>query len=364
MKAAVIREHGGLDQIQVEDIAPPRARDFGVVIDLRAAALNHLDIWIRRGRPGLELSMPHVLGSDGMGVVAEVGPMVKSVKPGQEVIINPALSCGVCEYCLRGQQSECLSFSIVGMGCPGTYAERVLVPETNVHLAPGHLSPIEAAALPLAYLTAWRMLHSRARILPGETLLIHGIGGGVALAGLQLAELAGVEVIVTSSSEEKLDRARALGARHAINYRFEEDVAGAVRRLTHGRGVDVVFDTVGAETWPINFDAVRRGGRIVHCGVTTGAAAQVNLSALYWNQISVLGSTMGSNEDFRQLLNAVAAANLHPILDSVEPLARVREAMARMESGLQFGKIVLDITGDGGFERARAREEAFEHSAV
>jgi NADPH:quinone reductase-like Zn-dependent oxidoreductase len=344
MKAATIREHGGLECVRVEDIAEPQPAEHEVTLEVRAAALNHLDIWVRKGRPGAVMKMPHVLGSDAAGVVVGMGSGVRDVRIGDEVVVHPGLSCGVCEYCNRGEQSECPTFGIVGMMRPGTFAERVAVPAVNIYPKPPHLNFHEAAALPLAHLTAWRMLMTRAKLQPGETVLIHGIGGGVALAALQLAVVMSAEVIVTSSSDEKLSRARELGAAHTINYRTSRDVAQRVRDLTAGRGVDIAFDTSGAATWPISFAAVRRGGRIVLCGVTTGAQAQTNLQALYWNQLTILGSTMGSREDFRQMVRTITAARLMPVIDTVEPLDRVRDAMARMESGEQFGKIVLKIS--------------------
>ena len=341
MKAAVIFENGDIDCITYEDVPEPAVTAGEVLLEVRAAALNHLDIWVRRGRPGLELPVPHILGSDAAGVVLEVGGNVDHVRPGDEVLINPGLSCGQCEFCRRGEQSECISFGIVGMNRPGTFAEQVTLPAANVFPKPAHLTPEEAAALPLAYLTAWRMLMTRARLCPGETVLIHGIGGGVALAGLQLARLAGARVLVTSSSNEKLMRAREFGADECINYANNPCLGDAIRDLTSGRGVDIAFDTVGAATWPVNFRAVRRGGRIVHCGVTTGAEAAVNISNLYWNHLVVMGSTMGSDEEFRQMLAAVTAARMRPFLDSVHPLNQAREATQRMEASEQFGKIVL-----------------------
>ncbi len=344
MKAAVIHEHGGPDAVHIEEIAGPRPSSGEVVLEVRAAALNHLDIWVRRGRPGLTLTFPHVLGTDGAGVVAEVGPDVEGLSAGDEVILNPGLSCGSCEFCHRGEHSECTSFGIVGMSRPGTFADLVAVPAQNLHLKPSHLGFEEAAALPLAHVTAWRMLMTRARLQPGETVLIHGIGGGVALAGLQLAKLLNAQVIVTSSSEDKLAQAESLGADHTINYKAT-DVAATVREITEGRGVDVVFDTVGAATWSVDLAAVRRGGRIVICGVTSGASAETNLQKVYWNQLTIMGSTMGSHEDFRQMLRAITAAHLKPVIDSIEPLDRCKEAMARMESGEQFGKTVLKIRG-------------------
>lgn len=344
MKAAVIYEHGGLECVRVEQIAEPKVAENEVILEIRSAALNHLDIWVRKGRPGLQVQMPHIIGSDAAGVVVETGPGVHGVDIGDEVILNPALSCGCCEYCNRGEQSECISFGIVGMTRPGTFAEKVAVPFYNVLPKPSHLNFDEAASLALAYQTAWRMLITRAGLKAGKTVLIHGIGGGVALAGLRLAKLVGAEVIVTSSSDEKLSKARAVSADHTINYKTVNDVAKSVKDITHGRGVDVVLDTVGAATWPIDFSAVRRGGKIVLCGVTTGAEAKTNLQMLYWNQLTVLGSTMGSKEDFRQMLKAVTTAKLKPVIDSVTPLENVRDAMGKMEAAKQFGKIVLRVS--------------------
>ena len=344
MKAAAIHEHGGLDLVRVEEVPAPKAAEGEVVLEVRSAALNHLDIWVRKGRPGITLKMPHVLGSDAAGVVVELGSGTHGVKIGDEVILNPGLSCGFCESCRRGQQSECTSFSIVGAGRPGTFAERVAVPFYNVYPKPAHLNFDEAAALPLAYQTAWRMLMTRGSLKPGEVVLINGIGGGVALAALQLAKLAGAEVIVTSSSHEKLSRAAGLGADHTINYKTVGNLVAEVKDITRGRGVDVVIDSVGAGTWETNFGLVRRGGRIVLCGVTTGAQAKTNLQTLYWNQLTIMGSTMGSHEDVRLMLRAVATAGLKPVIDSVQPLLNAAEAMGRMEAGEQFGKIVLKVS--------------------
>jgi len=343
MKALTISSHDGPEVLRVADVPAPSAAAGEVVVEVRAAALNHLDIWVRKGRPGLALKFPHVLGSDAAGVVAEVGAGVDGLRPGDEVMLNPALACGRCEFCRRGEASECPHFGILGLSRPGTFAERVAVPAENVAPKPAYLDFAEAAALCLSHLTAFRMLMTRAALRPGETVLIHGIGGGVALAALQIAKLAGARVIVTSSSDEKLQRAMQLGADFAVNYREQPDVAQAVHGLTDGRGVDIAVDTVGAATWPIDFAAVRRGGRIVLCGVTSGAAAETPLAVLYWNQLTILGSTMGSHEDFRLMVSAVAAAGLKPVIDRIVPLDDGPAAQARMESGDQFGKIVLRV---------------------
>ena len=344
MRAAAIREHGGPDVVRIEEIPEPKFADDEVLVEVRSAGLNHLDIWVRNGRGDSNLTEPHVLGSDATGVVIAAGSRVRDVSVGDEVILNPGLNCGCCESCNRGQQSECVSFGIVGLSRPGTFAEQVAVPERNVAPKPSHLSFNEAGAFVLSQLTAWRMLMTRAQLKPGQTVLIHGIGGGVALYALQLTKLAGAEAIVTSSSDEKLSRASRMGADHAINYKAVDDVAQCVKDITSGRGADIAVDTVGAATWPIDFSAVRRGGKIVLCGVTSDAEAVTDLRALYWSQLTIMGSTMGSNEDFRQMVKAVTAAKLRPVIDSVIPLEDAKDAMIRMETAEQFGKIVLEVS--------------------
>lgn len=343
MKAAVIRQHGGIENVGLAELDKPRPKPGEVLVQVKSAALNHLDIWVTKGRPGAEMTVPHIIGSDAAGTVNELGAGVTSLAVGDEVIINPGLSCGYCEYCGRGEQSECISFDIVGFGHQGAFAEFVAVPMTNIYPKPKHLDFNEAAALPLAYVTAWRMLMTRADLKPGQTVLIHGIGGGVALAALQLATLAGADAIVTSSSDEKLSKAEQIGAKHTINYK-RQDVAVCAKELTSGRGVDVVIDTVGAATLPTDLACVRRGGRIIFCGVTSGPKAEINLQAVYWNQLTVMGSTMGSNDDFRAMLSAISAAGLKPVIDSVFTLDEVYQAMTRMETGSQFGKIVLNVS--------------------
>jgi NADPH:quinone reductase-like Zn-dependent oxidoreductase len=342
MKAAVIFGPGDVGVLRVEEIPEPQPQPGEVVLQVFCAGLNHLDIWVRQGRSAGQLSMPHVLGADAVGVVTALGTGVTTPPVGAQVIVNPALSCGHCEFCRRGEQSECVSVGIIGLSGPGTFAERVVVPAANCYPRPEHLSDEQAGVLALTYVTAWRMLMTRARIRPGESVLIHGIGGGAAVSALQFARLAGAEIFVTSSSNEKLSRALELGARHTLNYE-KESVAKWIAYETSGRGVDVAIDAVGAATWPLDFQCVRKGGRIVLCGVTTGAKGETDLRALYWNQLTVLGSTMGSDEDFRQMLRAVAVHELKPVVDEVFPLDRVRDAMTKMEKGEQFGKIALRI---------------------
>jgi len=323
--------------LRIEEIPEPKFADDEVVLEVRSAGLNHLDIWVRKGPGGAGPSEPHILGSDAAGVVIAAGSRVAGVDIGDEVILNPGLSCGCCDYCNRGEQSECVSFGIVGLSRQGTFAEQVAVPARNVAPKPSHLSFNEAGAFVLAQLTAWRMLMTRAQLKPGQTVLIHGIGGGVALYALQLAKLASACVIVTSSSDEKLESASRIGADDTINYKAVDDVAQCVKDLTSGMGVDIIIDTVGAATWPIDFSAVRRGGKIVLCGVTSDAKAVTDLRALYWNQLTIMGSTMGSDEDFRQMVEAVTAAKLRQLL--LFGFIAMRAAAIREHGGLDVLRI-------------------------
>ena len=346
MRAMHIKEFGSVDNVIVGDVPKPVAGPGQALLKVKCAALNHLDIWVRKGRPGLQLKGPHVLGSDAAGVVEEIGPGNEglNLQVGQEVVSNPGVSCMKCEFCLRGFHSECPSFRITGFQLEGVFAEFAVVPAINLFPRPANFSWEEAAALPLAHLTAWRMLFERAKLLSGETLLIHGIGGGVAMAALQLSKVHGCKAIVTSSSNEKLKKARELGAADCINYKATSDVAAAVKTLTNNRGVDVVVDTTGAPTIPISMGSVRRGGRIVTCGVTGGPEGPLNIQQLYWNHISYLGSTMGSMEDMRRMVKTAGDFNVKPLIDKVFDLADGAAAMKRMEAGEQMGKIVLRVS--------------------
>jgi NADPH:quinone reductase-like Zn-dependent oxidoreductase len=343
MKSVHITSFGDIDKAVCADIPMPRPGHGEALIRVKAAALNHLDIWVIKGRPGLTLKGPHVLGSDCAGIVEAYGPGFEPLPVGSEVVVNPGVSCMSCEFCLRAQHSECPKFRILGFQLEGVYAEYALVPAVNIFPKPKNLSWEEAAALPLSHLTAWRMLFERAKLQASETVLIHGIGGGVGMAALQLCGIAGASAIVTSSSDDKLLRAKTFGAREGINYKSTSDVAAAVRSATGGRGVDVVIDTTGAPTLPISMAAVRRGGRIVTCGVTGGAEGAINIQQLYWNHISFMGSTMGSMEDMRRLTHAAAAHNIKPLIDKVFPLHEAPAALARMKAGDQMGKIVLTV---------------------
>ncbi len=342
MKAVQIPDHGSTDGITVNDVPEPEPGRKEVLLDVQAAALNHLDLWVLEGLPGVELDFPHTLGSDACGIVRETGPEVSRFEAGDRVVINAGISCGHCEHCRRGEQSCCDSFYLIGEHVDGTFAEQVTVPEENCAMAPGHLEDTEAAAFPLVFLTAWRMLHTRVGITSGDTVLIHGIGGGVSSAALTISTSAGAQCIVTSGSENKLDRAADLGARHGILY-AEENVTKRVRSITNGRGVDVVVDNVGADTWEESVSCARKGGSIVTCGATTGPAAETNIHQLYWKQLNIYGSTMGNHDDFRRMMQWVRQTKMNPIVDRVFPLEEAQAAEERLQEAEQFGKIVLDV---------------------
>ena len=299
---------------------------------------------MRDGIPGVPVAFPHVPGADGAGVVEALGPGVTGPAPGTRVVLQPGLSCGTCEFCLAGERSLCVRYRILGEHLPGTFAEKIAVPASNVYPAPAGLDAEKAAAFPLAALTAWRMLVTRAALRPGETVLIHGVGGGVSTFALQIAKLCGASrVIVTSSSAAKRARALELGADEAIDY-TATDVGKAVREMTGKRGVDVVVDSVGASTWKHSLTAAAKKGRIVTCGATSGPAPQENINVIFWKQLSILGSTMGTDAEFTAMLAAVEAGRLEPVVDTVFPLGDVRKAYERMASGEAFGKIVLKVS--------------------
>lgn len=342
IRGARLHHHGTLDDVIVEEFEVGDPRDGAVRVRLRTAALNHLDLFVVRGIPGLEIPMPHVLGADGAGTVEAIGGGVHGVAPGDSVVLDPGISCGDCEFCVAGQQSLCVRFRLLGEHVPGTFAESVVVPARNCHPKPEALGWVEAAAFPLAYLTAWRMVVTRGGVRDGDTVLVHGIGGGVSLACAQIAAYSGARVIATSHSDDKLRRATQLGVAETINY-TTHDVVREVRRLTDKRGADLVIDNVGEATFAASIDAVCKGGRIVTCGATTGAEVPVNVRKVFWKQIDILGSTMGGEDDFAGMLGAVGSGALVPVVDRVFALDDAVEALARMRDAEQFGKIVLEI---------------------
>ena len=347
MHALTIDEHGYLDRVTYRDDLPEPvvAHDGDVRVRVHAASLNHLDLFVVAGLPGLTITPPWILGSDAVGLVDSVGSAVRHVAVGERVVINPGIGCGACDFCREGQHPHCVSFAILGEHRAGTFADFVVVPGTHVRAIPPTIPDDVAAAFPLASLTAWRMLVTRAQVTARDLVLIQGIGSPVAIAALQIAKARGATVWVTSSSDEKLDRARALGADDGFNYRTQ-DVAREVRARTGKRGVDVVVDNAGKESWHSSLGALGRRGRLVTCGATTGPVVETDVRRLFWNQWTIMGSTMSSESEFHAVMDEFVAGRLTMPVDSVIPLERGRDAFTRVASGKQFGKVVIRVRGE------------------
>ena len=334
--------------MEVGDVPTPEPGPGEVQVRVTAAALNHIDLWLRGGLPALQVALPHVSGGDVCGVVAGLGPGVRpmaGVQEGERVLINPGLSCGRCAACLDGRDNFCPDYRLLGEQTWGGQAEVVVVPAQNIVPAPRDRLPFddaELASIPIAYITAWQMLVDRARIQQGETVLILATGSGVGTAALQIAKLWGARVIATASTAAKLASARALGADETIDH-STADIVAEVKRMTGRRGADIVVDHVGAATFGKSVVACARGGRIVVCGATAGHEPVLNLRHVFWRQLSILGSTLASKARLPELLELFAAGRLRPVLDRVLPMAEVAEAHRRLESRAAFGKVVLTI---------------------
>jgi NADPH:quinone reductase-like Zn-dependent oxidoreductase len=339
MKAVIFREHGGLDKLQLADVPEPTIGSKEVLVRVRACALNHLDIWVRQGL-GIPIEMPHISGSDIAGEVAAVGADVKQLKPGQRVIISPGIGCGHCEQCLSANDSQCLQFDIVGMRRQGGYAEFAKAHVRDVHPVSDRLTFEEWASIPLVFVTAWHMLVARGRIAPGENVLVHAAGSGIGSAAIQIAKLAGARVLATAGGDEKLELARRLGADVCINY-ARENFAERVLNETHQRGVELVFEHIGPESWQKNFQCMARGARMVFCGATAGAQATVDIRLTFVKQHSLIGCYMGSKRDLLDVLQLVEAGKLRPVVDRVFPLAEAAAAQQRMLDRKNLGKVVL-----------------------
>ena len=344
MRALTIDAHGALDQLKFRDDVPvpELALPDDVRVRVHAAALNHLDLWVVEGVPGVRITEGWILGSDCVGTVDAVGANVTTVRPGDRVVLNPGVSDRSCEYCRSGDNPLCLQYRILGEHRPGVIADFVVVPEANVLTIPESIDFPTAAAFPLATLTAWRMVVSRAQVRAGDRVLIQGIGGGVAQASLLIAKLRGADVWVTSGSDAKLERARMLGADEGINSR-NTDVAKEIRGRTGKRGVDVVIDCVGEATWASSLGALGKRGRLVTCGGTSGPNLQTDVRRLFWNQWTIMGSTMGSDSEFAAIVGELRAGKLKPVVDSVFPIEQGRQAFERLDSAQQFGKVVISV---------------------
>ena len=340
MKASIFRRHGGPDVLEYADVPEPQVRANEVLVEVKACALNHLDLFARNGLPGIEIPLPHTLGNDIAGVVKDVGSLVSWVKVGDEVMIQPGVSCGHCDACLSGRDNLCREYDIIGYRRNGGYAEFVAVPGVNVFPKASNLTWEEAAALPLVTVTAWHMLVTRANVQPGEDVLVHAAGSGVGSVAIQIAKLRGAHVIATASSDEKLAKARSLGADETVNYSNEE-WPKEVRRLTSRRGVDVVVEHTGAATWPGSISSLKNNGRLVTCGATSGYDARTDLRQVFYRHLTILGSFMGSKAELLEAMKFVEAGKIRAVVDRVLPLSEAPAAHSLLESRGQFGKVVL-----------------------
>jgi len=340
MKAVRIHEFGGPEVLRYEDIAEPRPRKDQILVRVKACALNHLDIWVRQGLPGVNL--PHILGSDIAGEIAEVGEYITGFKPGQRVLLAPMHFCNHCAKCTAGLQNQCREFSVLGNAVDGGNCELIAVPVVNVIPIPDTLDFIQAASVPLVFVTAWHMLVGRAGIRPGQTVLVLGAGSGVGIAAIQIARLFHARVITTAGDEEKLEKARALGADFTIDH-YKQKISQEVRRITGKEGVDIVVEHVGTATWEESMKSLKPGGTIVTCGATTGYDAKFDLRFLFSRQLSFLGSYMGTMAELYDVLRQVFDGRLKPVVDRTFPLQDIREAHQYLEHSRMFGKIVLEI---------------------
>jgi NADPH:quinone reductase-like Zn-dependent oxidoreductase len=342
MKAAFLTGHGGNEVVAVGERPTPEPGPGEVRVRMQAATVNRVDLYMRDSGAGITHTLPQILGLDGAGIVEDAGSGTSAWPVGLPVVLHPGIACGACEFCRRGDDVLCTNYRLLGEHRDGTFAESVVLPARNAFALPAGLSFAQGAALGVNHLTAWRMVVTKARVQPGETVLIFGIGGGVSLAALQLVKALGATVIVTSRDAGKLQRALALGADHPIDG-AAGDIAGSVLALTGGRGVDVVIENVGAAVWPQALKSLVRGGRIVTCGATTGDQPGADLRRLFIRQLTVFGSTLGTHAEFAALLAFVEQHRIVPVIDSSYPLDEVPAALSRLESGRQFGKVAIRI---------------------
>jgi NADPH:quinone reductase-like Zn-dependent oxidoreductase len=342
VKAIVFREHGGPEVLKYADASDPETRPNEVLVRVRACALNHLDLWVRRGLPNVPIPLPHIPGSDVAGEIAKIGAEVTTVRVGQKVVLAPLVSCGKCTACIAGLDNRCRQATNLGYMIDGGCAEFVRAPEANCLPYPENLSFEEAAAIPLVFQTAWHMLVDRAQLQPGEDVLVLGAGSGVGSAAIQVAKFFGARVITTAGSDAKLEKARKLGADYVINHKTQK-IREEVRRITNKRGVDVVFEHVGTATWDDSLASLSLAGRLVTCGNTTGYDAKLDLRFLFSRQLSLLGSYMGVKSELHTIMRLVAAGHLKPVVDHIFPLQEAAAAHTYLERGQQFGKVVLKV---------------------
>jgi NADPH:quinone reductase-like Zn-dependent oxidoreductase len=342
MQAALFRSYGGPEVMEVGEVPAPEPGPGEVLVRVRAAALNHMDLWLRRGLPALRVPLPHVPGGDVCGVVAGLGPGAAGLKEGDRVVVNPGLSCMRCVRCLSGQDNLCPEYRMVGEQTWGGQAQYVAVPGANVVAAPEGVEDAELASLPIVFLTAWQMLVDKARVQPGETVLVVAGGSGVGVAAIQIARMLGAHVLATASSDVKLAKARALGAEVGIN-QVGTDWGKEIKRATGGRGVDVVIEHTGDEAFKTAVRVCAKGGRIVTCGATAGHEPPLNLRYVFWHQLSILGSTLAPKGRLHRILQLVAERKLRGVVDRVLPLAQIADAHRALEARSVVGKLVLTV---------------------
>ncbi len=335
-------EWGGSEKLRYEEAPEPKVGETEVLVRVAACALNHLDIWARQGTRSERVPMPHISGSDITGQIVESGKLVEGHNVNEKVLIAPGISCGVCEYCTSGWDSLCSSYKIIGYETQGGYAEYVAVPGRNILPIPDKLDFEQASSIPLVFLTAWHMLVTRAHLAPGETVLVWAAGSGVGSAAIQVARVLGAKAIATVGSDDKKDKAKALGAEYVINH-HSQDVPEEVKKATNGRKVNVVFDHVGTATWDKSMRSMAPGGRLVNCGVTSGGKAEIDIRHVFVRQFSLMGSYMGGMGELLQVLKFFDDGRLKPVVDSVFALKDAAKAQERMEKSQHFGKIVLKV---------------------
>ncbi len=342
MKATIFKEYGDVDKLVYTDFADPEISSSEVLVKVKACGINHLDIWVRKGMPGVTLPLPHILGCEIIGEIAGIGSRinVKGLSIGQRILVAPGISCGKCEYCLSSNDSLCHEFMVMGFQVNGGYAEYAKAPVENIIPISDKLTFEEWAAVPLVFLTAWNMLKTRGNLTTGETVLIHAAGSGIGSAAIQIARLSGANVITTVGSAGKRKKARVLGADHVINH-SKENFADKVNELTDGKGVDLVFEHIGPETWEKSMMCLKRGGRIVTCGATSGPSVSFDLRFLFAKQLSISGCYLGSRSELLKIMELMESGRLKPVVDSVFPLEDAVAAQTKMLERKQFGKIVL-----------------------
>ncbi|MHA1522043.1 MAG: zinc-binding dehydrogenase [Promethearchaeota archaeon] len=344
MKSAYFEQHGKLDQITVGDLPVPSISPEEVLIKTQFGAINHLDLFVLLGWPSLDLKLPHIMGSDGSGIISTVGEKVKGLKKGDRVTINPGIGCGKCDFCMGGEQSLCNQFQILGEHRDGTFAEYFKISSQNVLRIPDTMPFDLAAAAPLTFLTAWRMLVSKANVRPGEFVLVQGASGGVSIAAIQIAKLFGAKVIATTSSAEKMEKTYKIGADVVINYNETPNYAKSIfKEHTQKHGIDVAVDSVGQATFPTSVKLLHKGGRLVTCGATTGPKTEIDIRQIFWKQISLIGSTMSNHQEFTQVMQLIFEGKLKPQIDSDFSLENVKEAEEYLKKGTQFGKVLIKI---------------------